>query len=244
MSDSEVVASMIRNHPGDELLSSYSAGSLPLGQALCVSIHSEFCTNCRKKLKRFSQVGGELMLRLNRATVSLDLKNTILNKIDEDSDSLERDHQDMSYSGKNKVSNVRSGAGESSVPRGLRQFVKSDYQEMPWRRVAKSIHNIELFKDDENTKVEILKIKSGGSVTTHFHLGDEYTVILEGSFSDEDGLYQQGDFLVRNSWDEHTPVATQDRDCICLAVSEAPLQFAGFFKRLLNPLIRLSYSQN
>ena len=235
---------MIRNHPGDELLSSYSAGSLPLGQALCVSAHMEFCTNCCKKLQRFNQVGGELMLQLNPATVSHDLKNTILNKIDEDSDSLERDHQDMSYSGKSKVSNVRSGAGESSVPRCLRQFVKSDYQEMAWRRVAKSIHNIELFRDDENTKVEMLKIKSGGSVSTHSHLGEEYTVILEGSFSDEDGLYQQGDFLVRNSRDEHTPIATLDRDCICLGVSEAPLQFSGFFARILNPLIRRSYSQN
>jgi putative transcriptional regulator len=235
---------MIRNHPGDELLCSYSAGSLPLGQALCVSVHLEFCTNCCKKLQRFNQVGGELMLQLNPATVSHDLKNTILNKINEDSDSLERDHQDMSYSGKSKVSNVRSGAGESSVPRGLRQFFKSDYQEMPWRRVAKSIHNIELFRDDEKTKVELLKIKSGVSVSPHSHLGDEYTVILEGSFSDEDGLYQQGDFLVRNSSDVHTPVATLDRDCICLAVSEAPLQFSGFFARLLNPLIRRSYSQN
>lgn len=235
---------MIKNHPGDELLSSYSAGSLPLGQALCVSTHLEFCSNCCQKLQRFNHIGGELMLQLSPATVSHDLKNTILNKIDEDSDSLERDHHDMYYSGESAVSNVRSGADESSVPRCLRQFVKSDYQEMAWRRVAKSIHNIELFRDDESAKVEMLKIKSGGSATTHSHLGDEYTVILEGSFSDEDGLYQQGDFLVRNARDVHTPVATLDRDCICLAVSEAPLQFTGFFKRLLNPLIRRGYSQN
>jgi putative transcriptional regulator len=235
---------MIRNHPGDELLSSFSAGSLPLGQALCVSTHVEFCTNCGQKLQRLNQVGGELMLQLSPATVPYDLKNAVLNKIDEQPESLEYDERDMFYSREGSASSGSSGSGNSSVPKCLQQFVKSNYQNMVWKRVAKSIHNIELFRDDESAKVEMLKIRHGGSATTHSHLGDEYTVVLEGSFSDEDGLYQQGDFLVRNSSDVHTPVVTLDRDCICLAVSEAPLQFTGFFKRLLNPFIRRRYLQN
>ena len=72
-------------------------------------------------------------------------------------------------------------------------------------------------------------------------MGDEYTVILEGSFSDEAGLYHQGDFLVRDASHRHTPVATNDRECICLAVTEAPIQLTGLFGRLLNPFIRRSY---
>ena len=73
-------------------------------------------------------------------------------------------------------------------------------------------------------------------------MGDEYTVILEGSFSDEAGLYHKGDFLLRDASHEHTPVATLDKYCICLAVTEAPIQLTGFFGRLLNPFIRRSYA--
>jgi len=223
---------MIRNHPGEELLSSYSAGSLPLGQGLCVAAHIEFCGSCCQNLQRLDKVGGELLQQLNPAKVSCDVKNAVLKEIDERLDSIESDDHDVAY------------YGDSSIPVCLRQFVKTSYQNLSWQRVARSIHNIELFRDGESAKIELLKIKPSGSATTHSHLGDEYTVILEGSFSDEDGLYQQGDFLIRNSHHVHTPVATRDKDCICLAVSEAPLQFTGFFNRLLNPLIRRGYSQN
>ena len=33
-----------------------------------------------------------------------------------------------------------------------------------------------------------------------------------------------------------------DRECICLAVTEGPIQFTGFMRRLLNPFIRRSYA--
>ena len=67
-------------------------------------------------------------------------------------------------------------------------------------------------------------------------------MILEGSFSDESGLYRQGDFMVKDASDQHTPVATQDRECICLAVTEGPIQFTGFFSRMINPLLRRAYA--
>jgi putative transcriptional regulator len=111
-----------------------------------------------------------------------------------------------------------------------------------WNRVSADIHSVELCRDSNGARVELLKIKPGGSATTHTHMGDEYTVILEGSFSDESGLYGRGDFMVRNQNDKHTPVATQDRECICLAVTEGPIQFTGFMHRLLNPFIRRSYA--
>ena len=90
--------------------------------------------------------------------------------------------------------------------------------------------------------MELLKIRPGGSASTHTHLGDEYTVILEGSFSDEKGVYRRGDFVVKDSSDQHTPVATKDQECICLAVTEGPVQLTGFFSRLLNPLLRRGYA--
>ena len=88
----------------------------------------------------------------------------------------------------------------------------------------------------------MLRIKPGGTSSTHTHMADEYTVILEGSFSDESGLYHKGDFLMRDSRHKHTPVATRDRECICLAVTEGPIQLTGFFGRLLNPLLRRSHA--
>jgi putative transcriptional regulator len=214
-------------HPQDELLAAYSAASLPLSQALCISTHLERCPDCGRKLQRLNRVGSELMQQLKPAPASAELKSKLLDRLD--SLHLESNEQTDSLS-------------ESTVPRCLRQFVRGSYDDLPWRRVSADIHSVELCRDNNGAKVELLKIKPGGSAITHTHLGDEYTVILEGSFSDEVGLYGEGDFLLRNKHDKHTPVASLHRECLCLAVTEGPIQFTGFFSRMMNPFIRRSFA--
>lgn len=218
---------MIQNHPDDELLASYSAASLPLSQALCISAHLEHCDECAQKLQRLNQLGSELMHQLKPSPPDSSLKDQLLDRLDTiDEDALVD----------------RNSSGDVSVPRCLHQFIKTGFQEISWNRVSGDIQSYELCRDQNNARVELLRIRPGGASSTHTHMGDEYTVILEGSFSDEDGLYHRGDFLVRDASRQHTPVATQDRECICLAVTEAPIQLTGFFGRLLNPFIRRAYT--
>jgi len=215
------------NHPDEELLAAYSAGSLPLSQALCVSAHLEHCASCGQTLQRLNRVGSELMQQLKPARASDELKNRLLDSLDSLTEATPAEE---------------AQSVNPSIPRCLHQFIERDYDDLRWKRVSTDIHSVELCRDSNGAKVELLKIRPGGSATTHTHLGDEYTVILEGSFSDEAGLYRKGDFMVRGTSDQHTPVATLDRECICLAVTEGPVQFTGFISRLLNPFIRRSYA--
>jgi putative transcriptional regulator len=128
------------------------------------------------------------------------------------------------------------------VPKCLRSLIPSDYDTLKWRRLSPSISCTELCRDIDGSKVELLRIRPGGSSGTHTHLNEELTVILEGSFSDEHGVYREGDYVCMDSRHKHTPVATRDKACICLVVTKAPVQFTGFFSRLLNPLLRRSYA--
>ena len=217
----------IKNHPSDELLASYSAANLPLSQALCVSVHLEHCGECTEKLRRLNLVGSELMHQLKPSPPSSGLKDKLIDQLDIITADTETDQH---------------RPGNASVPRCLHQFIKTGYEKVSWKRISRDIQSYELCRDQNNAKVEFLRIRPGGTSNTHTHMGDEYTVILEGSFSDETGLYHKGDFLLRNASHQHTPVATLDKDCICLAVTEAPIQLTGFFGRLLNPLIRRSYA--
>ena len=217
-----------RKHPEDELLLSYSAGSLPLSQALCISTHIERCPDCARKFQRLNRVGSELMRELAPAPASDSLKQRMFDRLDSLTEK--------------RAEQAPVDVSNSTVPRCLRQFVKNGYQDLAWRSVSAHIQSVELCRDSNGAKVELLKIKPGGSAVNHTHLGDEYTVILEGSFSDDDGLYGEGDFLLRKKNEQHRPVATQDRECICLAVTEGPIQFTGFISRMLNPFIRRSYA--
>ena len=69
-------------HPEDALLASYSAASLPLSQALCVSIHIEHCDDCKQKTLQLDQLGSELMLQLEPAPAAAGLKQALLDRID------------------------------------------------------------------------------------------------------------------------------------------------------------------
>ena len=79
------------------------------------------------------------------------------------------------------------------------------------------------------------RIAEGGRIPEHTHGGSEMTLVLRGGFADESGEYHPGDFLVREGWDKHTPVALEGEECICLAVLDAPLRVHSVATPLAQP---------
>ena len=103
-------------HPYEELLAAYSAGSLPLSQALCISAHLEHCEPCTQKLARLNRVGSEMMQQLKSACASDELKNRLLDSLDSLTvDDIEEQHQVTT---------------DPSVPRCLQQFIDHGYEDL------------------------------------------------------------------------------------------------------------------
>jgi putative transcriptional regulator len=215
----------VLHHPSLELLTAYAAASLPLSQALCVSSHLEYCRECRTTLNSLNQLGGQLFVQQRPAPLPTETRQQLLAQIN------------ARKNAPAAISTPPRPVAESGVPRCLRQFIQQGLQSLSWKRISLGIRSAELCRDSDDSRVHLLRIKPGSSIATHTHLGDEFTVVLQGSFSDETGLYRQGDFVVRDPRHKHTPVATRDGECICLTVTGAPLKFTGWFFRWLNPLL-------
>jgi len=226
---------LITQHPTSDWLSAYTAGTLGLGQSLCVAAHLDFCRQCRQNMARLNQLGGELMQDLTpRPSANLSL-DKLMARI-EAMPALQPTPEPQQTNAKAAVAPAAKG-----VPRSLRKLIPEGYQKLKWSRISPSIRMAELCRDNNGFKVELLRIKPGGASPTHSHLGDELTMILQGSFSDEAGVYHTGDFMACDQRHTHTPVASLDRECICLTVTQAPIQLTGFFGRWLNPLLRRGY---
>jgi putative transcriptional regulator len=73
----------------------------------------------------------------------------------------------------------------------------------------------------------------------HSHHGTELTLVLKGAFQDEDGYFARGDIEIADSDVQHIPVADIHEDCICLAVTDAPLRFTGLMPRILQKFLRI-----
>ena len=125
-----------------------------------------------------------------------------------------------------------------NIPAPLRKLIGIDYRALAWSRTLPNLRAADLATDDSAYQVALHRIKPGGKVPHHDHRGQEFTVVLRGSFSDEYGIYSDGDFMLREPGEQHLPLAARNEECICLTVQQAPVRFTGFFWRWLNPLLR------
>jgi len=224
---------MTHYHPSVEMLTDYAAGSLPLTHALCVSTHIEHCHECQQQLRKLEILGSHLFDDVPTEPRRLDhLKQSVLAKLNES------DPVSESVSKESTESKLDAFLEDYSVPKSLRQFVKKSYDQLSWTRLSPSFKIATLYNEEGGAQVALTRVKAGAHMPSHTHTGDEITLVLEGAFSDEAGIYRKGDFIQRGANHKHKPIVTKDAECICLTVLDAPIEFTGWFTRLLNPLIR------
>jgi len=227
--------SNINHHPAPELLLSYSAGSTTKSQAICIATHLEFCMKCRSNHQRNNAIGGKLMDSISNHRVSDELKQNIFSQ-------LSSSHTIETEASQEKTEVPKKEIDLEEIPKVLRSLMPTGFKKLHWQIISASARVCNLHKDENGANIDLLKIKPGGRIAHHGHLGDEYTVVLSGSFSDENGIYKVGDFLLKDANEHHSPLATRDAECICLTVQEAPLQFTGWLFKLLNPWLRKQYN--
>lgn len=234
---------MAQFHPDIHWLVDYSSGTLPLANTLCVSAHLEYCPRCRQRVAELNALGGALLKadssppsQQEQTEVSGSLLDAVFDKIDAlDSDG--DDAQPVTATPKRPPTLTDSGAAQ--LPRCLHSLLPGGVDKLDWRKLGASLNVARLGAGDPQREVSLHRMKAGGGVANHDHRGLEVTVVLQGSFSDQRGLYLPGDFLVMDSGDRHRPQASEDMDCLCLSAVEAPIRFTGPVARVLNPFLKI-----
>lgn len=239
---------MITNHPTPEMLSDYTAGALRLSHALCVATHLDHCHSCRQAVSRLEALGAHYFTsstdRGNNSEALDAIKASLFKQLaqtdEQDNNVGMTDVLAMKPDTRQKPLQKSTGTKNKlyRVPRSLGQFIDTDYEHLDWTPISPSIKLAVLCRDKDGSQIALTRVKAGGKMPHHSHTGDEITVVLEGAFSDEQGLYKKGDMVCRGASHKHTPLVTNDAECICLAVLDSPIQFTGFFTRLLNPFVR------
>jgi putative transcriptional regulator len=214
---------MAKFHPNLDLMTEYSAGTLPLAQAACVSVHIGYCEQCQRLASQLTDVGAALFEQLEPLSVSDTQLNAVLARLDEE--------PPLGYSKQAEV--------KSKTPAILQRLMNGDFSDLTWKKIGSALRISYLKTGDPTHEFALYHIKAGGRIPEHTHRGSEMTLVLEGGFSDSEGSYHQGDFIFRQPGDVHAPTALQSEDCICLAVLDAPLTFTNWKFRWLNPFLKL-----
>ena len=215
---------MAKFHPELDLLTEHAAGNLPLAQAACVSAHMNYCEQCRRTSSQLQALGSVLFGNLQGVPVGEAQLDAVLARLD--------DEPPLSYANAR-----RETAGRT--PAILQRLMSGDFSDLAWKKITSSLSISYLKTGDPSYEFALYHIKAGGRIPEHTHRGSEMTLVLEGGFSDADGSYHQGDFLLREPSDVHAPTAVQSEDCICLAVLDTPLKFTSWKYRWMNPFLQL-----
>ncbi|WP_111565250.1 ChrR family anti-sigma-E factor [Rhizobium sp. AN80A] len=215
---------MIEHHLDDDMLLQYAAGTLAEGWSVAVATHLALCPECRSKLAVLESVGGYFIDNeiANDANVSRDwesLKAEIdAGKIDKVVPIKKRSDSDRTY------------------PEPLRTYIEAAGG-LRWRTLGRGAAQMIIPTGDETATLRLLKIPAGQPVPEHSHRGIELTLVLDGSFSDEVSTFARGDIEMADDSLMHQPKADAGKDCICLAVTEAPLRFKSRLLRLIQPML-------
>lgn len=228
---------MVSFHPDSRFLTDFTTGSLPLSEALCVSAHLHYCGKCRARVQQLTDVGSHLFNQLApEATDSGDNFDALMQRIEQD-DAGEATEQNSPAPADMRDPLI------GRMPSALGKLFHKGLDSLDWVQLGRSLRIAPVDLGDPARETALYDIRAGGQMPEHEHRGEEITVLLKGSFSDRDGKYSQGDFVVRNAGEPHQPTATQDTDCVCLISLERPVKARSLFYRLLEPFVQYRLSR-
>lgn len=210
------------HHPTEELLGAYAGGALGAGAALVVRAHLCACSRCRSEVRFFESVGAALL----EAEPAEPLAG----------DALARALASIERPGPTPSGSVGGSAGPATArPRALDGVSVGGRR---WLGPGAWLSPVELDARSPE-RAYLLRVGAGMAVPRHGHTGREFTCVLEGSYSDAEGAYGEGDFVAADESVEHKPVVGADAACVCLISTEGPLLMRGLVGRLLQSYARV-----
>jgi putative transcriptional regulator len=216
----------VQFHISDDLLMSYAAGALDEASGLLIATHLALCPHCRARNAAADSLGGHLLEALPMAELSPGLMDSVLSQLRGEAKAPPTPMP------------VRPGS-QFVIPEPLRGYLGGDLDTLRWTRLAPRVQQIVIDIPGCGPQARMLRFRCGTQVPAHSHGGRELTMVLSGSLCDRNAVLRRGDVAETDEHTEHQPHAGPDQDCVCLAVTDAPLRFKGVFARALQPLFKI-----
>jgi putative transcriptional regulator len=222
---------MIRFHPTNQKLVSFAEGLIPPNEGLLVSAHCDMCAHCRRKVDALIHSCAEQAFS---EETEAQIDNALGNMFDA---ITSRPHTSLErkFTATQKV--VSIDGKEFSLPPSLQRVASSIGT---WSHLVGKLWQAPVSLGGKNL-ANFIYMENGGGVPEHTHIGNELTLVIDGTFSDGIHHYDSGDYLSLNQDNTHAPVSDSDDGCLVFSVIDQPLQFTSGWAKLINPLSHLYF---
>ncbi len=224
----------------EALLLDYAAGTASPAIGLLMASHLAMSPESRGLYHFMETIGGALLDDLEDEPLERISAARALEILDDDGAQPFRDAWSQEPSSKRLA--PRAGGprtfSEDDLPEPLRHAEAFDQGERSWQKLGIGVAATRISISDRGERAHLLWAKGGSGIATHRHVGREVVLVLKGAFWDDGVCYGPGDVAVNEDGSVHAPRIDDSDDCLCLAVTEAPVHFTGLPGILLNRFCR------
>ncbi|MES9968966.1 MAG: ChrR family anti-sigma-E factor [Candidatus Thiodiazotropha sp.] len=208
----------IFHHPRSETLVAHAAGTLDPVLMPVVSLHLAYCEHCRQQQQLAAQMGAALFAQ----------------GADETSSAFDMEHSLAMV--KRRIR--RQPLPTTDTPDFLDRFSPAGLQQVAWQRITPKVEMFEVPElcDDEQW-MRLFRFQPGTRVPSHHHAGEEFTLVLQGSYTDADTCFARGDFSEADTTTQHTQQVDSDIPCIALIATTGKIAFDALPYRLASRLL-------
>ena len=246
---------MIKFHPSAQQLTDFVEGTLSPATSLMVSAHCDMCEQCQRFVEvETEKLAAQMVSHANQTAgdkVDMSLQfGDMLSQITQlpsskQADSLTNDVFEYREV-RSKTSAAKKQTGVSTIeldgrvftlPRTLHRYIDKTGN---WSSLVGKLWQAPVDLGNQGV-ANFIFMGSGGSVPEHTHRGTEYTLVIDGEFSDGLSRYDTGDFIFMDGEKTHTPKSEGKEGCLVFSIVDQPLHFTSGLARLLNPFSHLFF---
>jgi len=185
-----------------ELYSAYAAGTLDPAFALLVETQANLRGDIASDLRAGEVIAGALLDIEQPAP----LREGALERALAAVDGLE-DDPDLRAAAASSASDALDEL--TALPDPLREQALLAAGDQGWRRTSRGIRRLKL-ETGGIAEAELYRIEPGAAVPRHGHGGAEFSLVVQGGFTDETGSFGPGDLAIQGPDVTHQPVGDED----------------------------------
>jgi putative transcriptional regulator len=209
------------HHPDPDDLASYASGAAPEWMSVVMACHLTYCAECRDEVELLDELGGVLLDTLadpGEGPVVVPKETP-----------RRRDAPSARAFADSPVARA--------IPRPLHAYFKE--QVPTWRFLAPGLKHVPISLSVGEIPARLIQFRPGLVVPDHRHTGTEMVLVLDGILEDTvtRDVFRTGDLSRRDeSTGRHGNVVTSPDPCLCLIVTDGPVDPATMWGKLLKAL--------
>ena len=126
------------------------------------------------------------------------------------------------------------------APKSLRHMLGHGLKDMKWKSLIPGVAVHDIMgnrKTVDGDRLYLLKAKGGMRMPDHSHNGEEWTLILTGSYTVGEKRFTRGDMHIEGEDEIHAPHIDEGEDCICLVMTQGPLKMQGWLPKVVQKVV-------